>query len=55
MITFNQGDPVKVAGGKYKWLSAVIVKPTEKIYYIQLLDHNEVVRVMACSVVKVDD
>ncbi len=55
MITYNQGDPVKVVGGKYKGLSAVIVKPTEKMYYLWLLDRDEVVRVMACSVVKVDD
>ena len=41
-------------GGKYKGLSAVIVKPTEKMCYIRLLDCNEVVRVLASNVAKVD-
>jgi ribosomal protein L24 len=54
MAAFKEGDPVKVIGGKYKGLSAVIVKPTEKMYYIRLLDHNEVVRVLARNLVKVD-
>jgi hypothetical protein len=43
-------------GGNIKdfQLSAFIVKPTEKMYYIRLLDHNEVVRVLARNVIKVD-
>jgi hypothetical protein len=54
MATLNEGDPVKVIGGKYNGLSAVFIKPTEKMYYIRLLDCNEVVRVLARNVVKVD-
>jgi ribosomal protein L24 len=48
---YVKGDVVKVVGGKYKGSMGVVVRPTEKMYYIRLDSHEEV-RLMASSVIK---
>jgi transcription antitermination factor NusG len=54
-IKYSIGDAVKIISGKYRGNSGVVSGTTEKMYYIRLNTSQVVVRLMASSVLKVEE